>query len=262
MKKWYWVLYPQRIVLKMLVLVLTILLFTDLNFTIVQATSMIDLAEEYELGETYSGTVYGTDGSRYFCFQISQKSHVSIICEYKGITYDNIGYVANIYNSDGKLVLRNGDISTEINATSGWGSGRQYRVLPAGTYYIEFPDNGKYGANDYGNIDYSFRFCLQAEPLIGLPKGEIISLKSNQSGQVTVVCQTNSDAIGYKIQYSTDYKLKKDIKIEYSPENKITITNLSKGKRYYFKVCPYNIYDDGEYALGQNSLVKSIKIKK
>lgn len=59
---------------------------------------MSDLAEDYELGEIYSGTVNGfygeiTEeyGSKYFYFKISQKSHVSIVCEYKGITYDNTG---------------------------------------------------------------------------------------------------------------------------------------------------------------------------
>ena len=265
MKKCYWLLHSQGIIARILVLFLAISLLAGFNFNIVQAASMSDLAEDYELGEIYSGTVnttYGGEtteeyGSRYFCFQISQKSHVSIVCEYKGITSDNTGYVANIYNSSGKLVLKNGDIPTEVNTASGWGKGTQYRVLPEGTYYIEFPDNGERGC-----ISYSFRFCLQAEPLISLPKGEIISLKSNKEGQATLKCQTSSDAIGYKIQYSTDYKFKKGVKTEYSSENEITIAKLSKGKRYYFKVCPYNIYDDGEYALCQNSLVKSVKIKK
>lgn len=264
MKKCYGLLHSQEIIARISALFLAISLLVGFNFDIVQAASMNDLAEDYELGEIYSGTVNGTYGetteeygSRYFCFQISQKSHVSIVCEYKGITYDNIGYVANIYNSSGKLVLKNRDIPTEVNTASGWGKGAQYRVLPEGTYYVEFPDNGEKGI-----ISYSFRFCLQAEPLISLPKGKVISLKSNKAGQAILKCQTSSDAIGYKIQYSMDYKFKKGVKTEYSPENEITITKLSKGKRYYFKVCPYNIYDDGEYAFGQNSLVKSVKIKK
>lgn len=255
MKKCYWLLHLQRIIARISVLFLAISLLVGFNFNIVQADSMIDLAEDYELGGIYSGTVEGN--SRYFCFQISQKSHVSIVCECKGITYDNIAYFAKIYNSSGKLVLRNEDIPTEVNTVSGWEKGAQYRVLPEGTYYIEFPGDG-----EHGKISYSFRFCLQAEPLIILPKGEIISLKSNKAGQATLKCKTSSDAIGYKIQYSMDYKFKKGVKTEYSPENEITIAKLSKGKRYYFKVCPYNIYDDGEYALGQNSLVKFVKIKK
>lgn len=256
--------YATKIISSMLVIALTIIAFIGFDLTTAMAASMSDLAVDYELGETYAGIVQGTYGKnseeygdRYFRFQLPQKSHVSIVCEYKGITYDDVGYVANIYNSSGKLVLKNGDISTEINTASGWGIGKQFCVLSEGEYYIEFPDNGNRGI-----IDYSFRFRLQAEPIITLPKGKIRSLKSAKAGQVTIVCQSVSDAIGYKIQYSTDYKFKKNVKTKYIQENKITITNLSKGKKYYFKVCPYNVYDDGEYALGQNSKVKSIKIKK
>lgn len=37
---------------------------------------------------------------------------------------------------------------------------------------------------------------------------------------------------------------------------------LAKGKRYYVKVCPYTVYNDGTYVFGQNSYVKQVFIKK
>lgn len=44
-------------------------------------------------------------------------------CECKGITYDNIACVVKIYNSSGKLVLRNEDIPTGVNTVSRWEKG-------------------------------------------------------------------------------------------------------------------------------------------
>lgn len=40
------------------------------------------------------------------------------------------------------------------------------------------------------------------------------------------------------------------------------INMLKKGIRYYVKVCPYTIYDDGTKVFGQNSLAKTVVVKK
>ena len=107
-----------------------------------------------------------------------------------------------------------------------------------------------------------FNFKITAESLITFPRGSFTSLKSNKSGQVTVGCKAVSNAIGYRIQYSTDYRFRKGVKTVYSPTRVKTLTKLTKGKRYYVRVCPYTVYDDGEHAFGANSYVKSVYVKK
>ena len=66
----------------------------------------------------------------------------------------------------------------------------------------------------------------------------------------------------YRIQYSTDYRFRKGVKTIYSPTRTKTLTKLAKGKRYYVKVCPFTVYDDGEYVFGMNSYVKAIYVRK
>lgn len=103
--------------------------------------------------------------------------------------------------------------------------------------------------------DHDFR--ITAEPLITLARGSITYLKSNKSGQLTVSCKSVPYAIGYRIQYSTDYRFRKGVKTIYSPVRIKTLTKLSKGKRYYVRVTPYTVYTDGEHAWGATSYVKS-----
>lgn len=217
---------------------------------VVAEAAMADEAEDYELGETYNGR---DSGERYFKFEITEKSHVVLYVEFKWGTssvYSDYIYF-DIYNSDGEQVLRDADIICKENKATGIYTGSQSRTLAEGIYYIKI--NRRLAAE--------FSFTIQAEPQIKLPKGTFESLKSSKKGQMTVVCEESEDAIGYRIQYSTDYKFKTGVKTIETPEPKKTITDLKKGKRYYVKVCPYSVYDDGTMVYGQNSKVKAVKIK-
>lgn len=229
-----------------------------LKSTTVRA-AMTDLAEDYELGTEYTGYVngtYGEDseeyGARYFKFHITEKSHVTLYCWYK----DN-GYGGTIYSSQGKTVLKVQDLKFKTNKATGWSNADQSRELPAGIYYLKIDDNGNKGIQSF-----DFKFIIQAEKQIKLSKGTISYLKSKKGGQMAVKCKTATNAIGYRIQYSTDYKFKKRVKTVHIPTTSYTIKNLQKGKRYYVKVCPYTVYDDGTYVFGQNSYVKQVLIKK
>ena len=88
---------------------------------------------------------------------------------------------------------------------------------------------------------------------------------SGNSVEITLDNGTYDDTYKNKygtIQYSTNYKFKKGVKTVYSPTTTYTIKKLAKGKRYYVKVCPYTVYNDGTYVFGQNSYVKQVFIKK
>lgn len=206
--------------------------------------SMEDDAMDYTFGETYYGSSHNDD-----CYQftLSKKSHVT----FRINLYGDGGYeYINLYNSAGKRVFYGSNISWSYNNVKDILSGRISRALNAGTYYLKMHQTE------------DFNFKITAESLITLSKGSFTSLKSNKPGQVTVGCKAVSNAIGYRIQYSTDYRFRKGVKTVYSPTRVKTLTKLTKGKRYYIRVCPYTVYDDGEHAFGANSYVKSVYVKK
>jgi hypothetical protein len=184
---------------------------------------------------------------------IPEKSHVSL---YASIEIDR-AYISAIgvelYDTNGKIVLNGADLQFQENGLTGEFHASQYRVLSAGIYYLE--------VSSVLGGDASVSFSIQAEKQITLPKGSISSVKSSKKGQMTVKCASSDDAVGYRIQYSTSDKFK-SVKTVYSPTASATVTGLKAGQRYYVKACPYTVYDDGTRVYGQNSYVKTIKIKK
>lgn len=238
------------------VLVLSLVLggisFGECNTEVVYA-SVIDEAENYDLGYQYDGIMEARDYARYWKFTLSEKSYVTLFFEYSGA-----GYGASIYDSNGKEVLKRDDITFQTkNMISNTSSGSLSRNLSAGTYYIEIYNNGVYG---YSNT-WNFNFKVQAEPLILLPRGNILSLSSTGKRKIKVVCKTDRRALGYRIQYSKDVTFKKGVKTIYSESGTEIISGISSRGVYYVKICPYSVYDNGSYVFGQNSRVQKIKVK-
>ena len=216
------------------------------------SAAVMGAAENYELGEEYRGNIYNDEKVRYFRFALQEKSHVTLYlnCAGKGCT-------GAIYNELGKEVLRKGDLVFETNFFTGWSSAQLSRTLPPGVYCLGIWNEGKW---KWQNYQFSFR--VQAQKQLRLEKGVLDSLDSAAAGQLTVNCEAAENAIGYRIEYSMDERLKEGVKIVHSPTAEKIIKGLRKGKRYYVKVCPYTIYDDGTYVYGENSFVKAAVTKK
>ena len=233
----------KQIMKKLMVLLLTITVAGSAlmwNGTPVYA-SMADEAIEYTMGETYRGG----SGTVYYYFTLNKKSHISLNVKAKRYRAD-----FTIYDANGKTYLIPANVAYTENTVSGIHTGVASRTLNAGTYYVKI-----YIWSE------EYYFNLQAEDPITLSRGSITSLKSSKSGQMTVSCQNVNNALGYRIQYSTDYRFKKGVKTVYSPTRVKTLTNLSRGKRYYVKVTPYTVYSDGSYAWGGTSYVKTAVVK-
>ena len=210
--------------------------------------SMADDAMDYTMGETYRGE---NGGSKYYKFTLKERAHIYLKSTVTGNIYGGrVDFY--VYNASGKKFLDNDNMKFTQNVTTEIYTGRASRTLAAGTYYLEI-DNRNY--NEY-------YFTLNADKSITLARGSITSLKSNKSGQLTVSCKSVPYAIGYRIQYSTDYRFRKGVKTIYSPVRIKTLMKLSKGKRYYVRVTPYTVYTDGEHAWGATSYVKSAVVKK
>lgn len=212
--------------------------------------AMTEEAENYELGEIYEGKIIEQGGKRYFRFTILDKAHVTLYlnCQ-KGICR------GTVLDELGREVMRGEDLIFNKNIFAGKFSAQLSRTFPSGTYYLELWNEGKW---KWQECWFSFR--IQAEKQIKLPKGILHSLDSFAAGQFTVKCESEENAIGYRILYSTDEQLQKDVKTIDSPDAEKTVKNLKKGKRYYVKVCPYTVYDDGTYVYGENSYVKSVVV--
>lgn len=205
--------------------------------------SMADDAMPYTMGETYRGQHFY---SKYYSFTLKEKTHISL----RATTYEGTVDFC-IYNSNGKKFLDSDNVKYTKNVTTDMYKGTASRTLSKGTYYLEIDDSNR-----------EYYFTLNADKTITLARGNITSLKSNKSGQLTVSCKSVPHAIGYRIQYSTDYRFRKGVKTIYSPVRIRTLTKLSKGKRYYVRVTPYTVYTDGEHAWGATSYVKSASVKK
>ena len=87
--------------------------------------------------------------------------------------------------------------------------------------------------------------------------------KSTKTKTATLKWKKNAGAAGYQIQYSTDPKMKKNVKtLNISNRNTYTrtITGLQKKKRYYFRVRTYGNYKT-QKLYGTFSSVKNCIIK-
>ncbi|MGN0395296.1 MAG: DUF6273 domain-containing protein, partial [Coprococcus sp.] len=95
-------------------------------------------------------------------------------------------------------------------------------------------------------------------------KEKITSIKSTRAKTLTVKWKKDTKATGYRIQYSTDKKFKKNVKNVWVKKNTITsktITRLRAGKKYYVRVAAVHKTGNQKF-IGANSAVKSIRIKK
>lgn len=97
---------------------------------------------------------------------------------------------------------------------------------------------------------------------IKVKKATLKNVKNTSKLSAKVSIQKTAGADGYQIVYSTDKKLKKDVKKKDTKKTTATITKLKKGKTYYVKVRAYRLDSKGDKVYGSYSSVKKVKIKK
>lgn len=95
-----------------------------------------------------------------------------------------------------------------------------------------------------------------------VPKVSRLYAWSEKRAEAEVVYGGESGANGYEILYSTDKKFRRNIKKFATVGTSQTITGLSKGKTYYFKVRMYRVDSTGKKIYGNYSDVKKVKIRK
>ena len=96
-------------------------------------------------------------------------------------------------------------------------------------------------------------------------KKAAVSRLSNVKGKkAQVTYKKVSNAKGYEVQYSTDKKFKKDVKVKKvnAKTTKVTLNKLKKGRKYYVRVRAYRVDEDDNRVDGTWSESKSVKISK
>ena len=140
-------------------------------------------------------------------------------------------------------------------------------TLKSGTYYIEIAGSEAYkdswdptklkktGVNNMGVVNLK---------ITTVKKTKISKLSKVKGKKAQVTYNKVSNAKGYEIQYSTDKKFKKGVKVKKAnaKTTKVTLTKLTKGKKYYVRVRAYRVDEDDNRVNGSWSEAKSVKITK
>ncbi len=142
-------------------------------------------------------------------------------------------------------------------------------TLKSGTYYIEIAGSEAYKNSLGGMTTKLNKTGVNNMGVVNLKittvKKVAVSRLSNVKGKkAQVTYKKVSNAKGYEVQYSTDKKFKKDVKVKKvnAKTTKVTLNKLKKGRKYYVRVRAYRVDEDDNRVDGTWSESKSVKISK
>lgn len=219
-------------------------------------------AAAYTPAVTAVGTVY------YYCVVTNTKdaktaettSSIAAIKVNKAAS--SITGVSNVTTTFGKSVTLKAKGKGTVTYTSS-----NTKVLTIGK------TNGKIKIVGYGNAqvtikaagDKNYNGATKKITVTVKPKKMTVSsVKSTKKKTLTVKWKKDAKADGYKIQYSTDKKFKKDVKtttVKGSKKVKTTLKKLKAGKKYYVRIRAYKGSGKNQVS-GDWSAAKNAKVKK
>ena len=131
------------------------------------------------------------------------------------------------------------------------------KLKEGSTYYVRIATYKNTGSKIYSSWSKAKKVTIR-------PTGTSLSGVTNAgNGKVKVTWLRNKSATGYRIQYSTDSKFKKNVttvNINKNQTTKVTLSKLKKGKTYYVRIATYKNVRNKVYSSW--SKVKKITIKK
>ena len=131
------------------------------------------------------------------------------------------------------------------------------KLKEGSTYYVRIATYKNTGSKIYSSWSKAKKVTIR-------PTGTSLSGVTNAgNGKVKVTWLRNKSATGYRIQYSTDSKFKKNVttvNISKNQTTKVTLSKLKKGKTYYVRIATYKNVRNKVYSSW--SKVKKITIKK
>ena len=131
------------------------------------------------------------------------------------------------------------------------------KLKEGSTYYVRIATYKNAGSKIYSSWSKAKKVTIR-------PTGTSLSGVTNAgNGKVKVTWLRNKSATGYRIQYATDSKFKKNVttvNISKNQTTKVTLSKLKKGKTYYVRIATYKNVRNKVYSSW--SKVKKITIKK
>ncbi len=224
-----------------------------------KATSRKDLHEFTLAAGKYFIVIDGGTGK--YDFQISKEINVAKV---KKITYDKYVYSLKlkwsaVSGADGYEVFKYDEAKKEFVKIGSTTSKRYLKLkkLKGGTTY-DFKVRAYKKLNGcivYG--DFSEEKSTTTVPA----KASIKSVKAG-SKSATVTWKSVNGASGYRVFYTTDkdFDYAKRIIIKDAKATSKTVKKLKSGKKYYFKVRAYKVFN-GKNVYGKLSNIKSVKVK-
>ena len=96
---------------------------------------------------------------------------------------------------------------------------------------------------------------------IKVAKVKGVKVKVTKAKKAKISWNKVSGAAGYQVIYSTDKKLKKNVKKKTTTKVNCTTPKLKKGKKYFIKVRAYKKDKNGKKVYGSYSAVKKVKVR-
>ena len=131
------------------------------------------------------------------------------------------------------------------------------KLKEGSTYYVRIATYKNAGSKIYSSWSKAKKVTIR-------PTGTSLSGVTNAgNGKVKVTWLRNKSATGYRIQYATDSKFKKNVttvNISKNQTTKVTLSKLKKGKTYYVRIATYKNVRNKVYSSW--SKVKKITVKK
>lgn len=98
---------------------------------------------------------------------------------------------------------------------------------------------------------------------VSVKKASVKKAVNSSKKKIKVTIGKVSGAKGYRVQYSTDKKFKKNVKTtKPSAKTSVTLSGLKKGKTYYVRACAYKLDSKNNKIFGKYGAYKKVKIKK
>lgn len=98
---------------------------------------------------------------------------------------------------------------------------------------------------------------------VSVKKVSVRKAVNSSKKKIKVTIGKVSGAKGYRVQYSTDKKFKKNVKTtKPAAKTSVTLSGLKKGKTYYVRACAYKLDSGNNKIFGKYGAYKKVKIKK
>lgn len=98
---------------------------------------------------------------------------------------------------------------------------------------------------------------------VSVKKASVKKAVNNSTKKIKVTIKKVAGAKGYRLQYSTDKKFKKNVKtVKPTTKTSLTLSKLKKGKTYYVRVCAYRLDSGNNKIFGKYGSYKKVKVKK